>query len=514
MIITIGTKIKDDDGNEYILDDLIGSGGFGNVFIAHREYDNGIFAVKTLLSSFESKESVLAFEKEIQQTLLVSSDHVIQYLYAHDGQKYPEFPPYIIMEYASDGALTELIEKQKKIGKPFENEFLIDSFIQLAEGMKEINKSLVHRDIKPDNILISGGILKISDFGLSKISGENTRTLTFKGYGTAKYVAPEAWNNDKNTIQMDIYSMGIVFYELATLQYPYNVKNGADIVSYRDAHMFENAKNPSNFNNNLPPNLTSIIIRMIEKPTKKRFSDWDNIITVLKTQPLTVYNMGSIVLRALQNRNNADLAIQRELTEKNKREQEKSDFCRSIYTQYDSIILEPIREFITSFNSQYAGASSIQMKPDNGYPGTVNFLQTIQTPLKNNITIKTEAILAENHLRQVPIDRIFNNEGYRTINYIPKCKNREILAWSQVADSSGRGFNLILLKTDGELYGDWFILINTNSGLSRSRRIEPFGFELDELPKEIDLINATHIYNSELKSINTTDIIEFIGKCI
>lgn len=154
------------------------------------------------------------------------------------------------------------------------------------------------------------------------------------------------------------------------------------------------------------------------------------------------------------------------------------------------------------------------MAPDNGFPGGAHFLQTVYTPSKNNITINTETILAENFLRRVPVDRIFRDEGYRTINYIPKCENRDVLAWSQVADSSGRGFNLLLLKTDGELYGDWFILRNTNSGLSRSQRIEPFGFKLDELPKEIELIHAMHIYNSELKPLSTTDVPSFIAKCI
>lgn len=120
----------------------------------------------------------------------------------------------------ADGTLTSLIENQKKTGVQFEKAFLLNVFAQLAEGMREISKFLVHRDIKPDNILICNGKMKISDFGLSKLAGENTRTLTFKGYGSTKYVAPEAWNNDKNTIQMDIYSMGIVFYELAFYLFP------------------------------------------------------------------------------------------------------------------------------------------------------------------------------------------------------------------------------------------------------------------------------------------------------
>lgn len=513
MVITVGTKIKDGDGNLYILEELIGNGGFGNVFKAHREDNGDVFAVKTLLSSFDSQESVLAFEKEIQQTLIISSKHLIKYIFAHNGKIYTECPPYIIMEYAEGGTLTTLIEQQKINGEPFSNEFLVDAFIQLAEGMREINKTLVHRDIKPDNILISGGMLKISDFGLSKLSGENTRTLTFKGYGTAKYIAPEAWNNDKNTSQMDIYSMGIVFYELATLQYPYKISDSSDIMTLRNAHLLEAIVNPSRINSNLPANIVSIIIRMIEKPTQKRFSDWDDIISALKVQTPTADVLSSVVQSAVKNRNEADLVLQEQRSVKLKLEQEKNDFCKLVYSQYDSVIFEPLREFIARFNEQYAGESSIHMPADNKSSGSINFSNTISTP-SNKIKIITEVVLAENHSRLVQIDRVFRDEGYKTINYVPKCENRDVLAWSQVIDNNGRGFNIILLKKDGELYGDWFILRNTNSALSRSHRIEPFGFELEELPKEIELIHAMHIYNSELKPLDVTDIPNFIAENI
>ena len=272
MIIAASSTIKDGEGNSYILDSILGSGGFGNVFKAHRENDGAIFAVKILLSLFESSKSMLSFQNELNETLLVSSDHIIKYIYAHDGNTYPEYPPYIIMEYA-DGTLTSLIEEQKKTGVQFENTFLVNVFTQLAEGMREISEFLVHRDIKPDNILISNGKMKISDFGLSKLAGENTRTLTFKCYGSARYVAPEAWDNDRNTIQMDIYSMGIVFYELATLSYPYNVKTSADFSTLRDAHMYKAPQNPQSINTGLPSNIVSIIIRMIEKTDPEEVFD-------------------------------------------------------------------------------------------------------------------------------------------------------------------------------------------------------------------------------------------------
>lgn len=510
MIITVGSTIKDSEENSYILDSVLGSGGFGNVFKAHRENDGAIFAVKTLLSSFESSESLLSFQNELHETLLISSDHIIKYIYAHDGNTYPEYPPYIIMEYA-DGTLTSLIENQKKTGVQFENTFLLNVFTQLAEGMREISKFLVHRDIKPDNILICNGKMKISDFGLSKLAGENTRTLTFKGYGSARYVAPEAWNNDKNTIQMDIYSMGIVFYELATLCYPYCVSASADFLTLRNAHMFEAPKNPQSINTELPSNIVSTIVRMMEKPTQKRFTTWESIIEALKVQALPSDDLSDVVIKAMKNRNEVDLAAQQQLATKKKQAEEKDNFCRLIYSQYDNSILEPIRKFIERFNAQYAGTMPFRLKPDSGYPGNYRFTNTITTPSNDKIQIDTEIIFKENYQHEVS-NWLMGDDGYRIENYIPQCEKRDVLAWSQVSDKNGRGFNLILLKTEGALYGDWFLLINTNSAFNRSPRAEPFGFTLNELPKEIVHLHAMHIYNLELSPLNSTDIPDFLSE--
>ncbi|GAB6172680.1 hypothetical protein JCM15765_21580 [Paradesulfitobacterium aromaticivorans] len=513
MLITVGSVIQDGEESSYILDEMIGSGGFANVFKAHRESDGQLFAVKTLLPSFDSNEGLLSFQKELQQAATVESPHVIRYQYAHDGTKYTEYPPYIIMEYADSGTLSDLIVQQQKARKPFDIELLMQLFIQLACGMDVINQVLVHRDIKPDNILICGNTLKISDFGLSKFSGENTRTLTFKGYGTAKYVAPEAWDNNKNTIQMDIYSMGIVFYELATLQYPYDTGGSQDILAYRNAHLYQPVKNPASFNSELPPNIASVIIRMLEKPIQKRFTNWTDIIKSLKTAPMPQDKINSFVDAALKTRNDADIRIQKQLSEEKRLAQEKEDFCRLIYSQYESTVINPIRDFVSRFNSQYAGTGTYKLTPEKGYPNGERFSNTITTPSNNRIQIEMEAILMENHVRKVHVDRIFRDEGYRNEHYIPQCEKRDILAWGRVYDSKGIGFNLLLLKAGDALYGDWFILSNTNSGLGSSTRPAPFGFKLDELPREIELIRAVHIYNSELKALVIEDVLGFISSC-
>ena len=170
MIITIGSKVKDGEGNTYTLTEELGHGGFGCVYKAECEADKSVYAVKTLLYSFGDEVTAASFKNEVKISSEVSGEHVIHYIYAHDGDEYPELPPYIIMEYAEGGTLADQIEERKKTNSPYSKEELRNLFLQLVDGMKSINKKLVHRDIKPENILICNGICKITDFGLAKVA--------------------------------------------------------------------------------------------------------------------------------------------------------------------------------------------------------------------------------------------------------------------------------------------------------------------------------------------------------
>lgn len=511
MIISVGTIVKDEQGDKYILDEILGRGGFACVYKAHRERDGYIVAVKTLLSSFGSQEDMLSFQKECLQAKLISSEHVIKYLFIHDGTIYTEYPPYIIMEFADGGSLADVIKHQRELGCQFDLSFIQDAIMQLAIGMKEISKYLVHRDIKPENILIKNGVLKISDFGLSKISGDITHTLTFKGYGSVKYIAPEGWKNDKNTIQRDIYSMGIVFYELATLTYPYQLKENADAKEYYNAHLYKVAKEPSGINPALPQNLISVIIKMMEKPTQKRFNNWDGIISALSIKQISSENVEDAVTKALKRRNATDLKIQEENTKKEMIQKEKDDACNLVYSQYEANIFNLIENFVESFNLQYSGGRGFKTN-NRGFKYNEKFVFEITTPSIEQISIETEVVFPENFKKQIPTDRVFGGSGYRFVNYTPQCKKRDVVAWSQVTDSAGKGFNILLLKAEDSMYGDWFILTNTNSALSRQRRIEPFGFSLKELPKEINHIDALHIYDSTLSPFNEDIILNYLAE--
>lgn len=325
MPLNIGSIIQDDKSNKYILDDVIGQGGFGYVYKAQRINDNSIFAVKTTFPSFGDSSSADAFKNEIRSAARIRGENVIRYEYVHDGETFPGLPPYIIMEYADGGTLRSVLKQLSQNHKMVETAVLIDCFKQLALGMDEVNRTLVHRDIKPDNILICGNIWKVSDFGLAKIATEGTRTMTmtFKGAGTPLYMAPEAWDFSKNTIQMDIYSMGIIFYQLATLHYPYNPSPQSN-EECKDAHMYRAITRIEQFNSALPQSLISLINRLLMKKANQRFDNWGEILQLLDQQTGPVTAVDQIVQSAIAYKNAEDISRQNEESAIRQKQKRKS----------------------------------------------------------------------------------------------------------------------------------------------------------------------------------------------
>lgn len=499
MILSVNSAIKDDNNNLYVLDEIIGQGGFGYVFKAHRKKDDAIFAVKTTFPSFGDNSSILSFKNEICTAAKIFGDNIIKYEYVHDGDKFPEFPPYIIMEYANGGTLRKILEKKRRDNQKYSNEELINIFSQLANGMRQINNCIIHRDIKPDNILLCGNTLKISDFGLSKVAVENTRTMSFKGSGTPWYMAPEAWNLSKNTIQMDIYSMGIVFYELAALQYPYSPKPRTQ-EECKNAHLYSTIMNLNQSNVNLSPSLISVINRMLEKNIKRRFNNWDEIIEIIETQNQSNSQLDKLVAMAVSAKNSEDLLHQQNESAKSQKECEKKEFLKLVNYQFENVIVEPIIRFSDEFNKRYAGFQKIKFVKHNQVDSAFSSWELFISN-DNIITINLEIILKENHTRKIRTNR-FERDFYecdsKEENYIPQYRGKNILAWCEIVNSYDFGFNLILIENDN-IYGDWIIITNKNnfSLVSGKERKEPFAFSLQELPNEIIKAQSTHLYTSD-----------------
>jgi eukaryotic-like serine/threonine-protein kinase len=511
MIIYPGTIVYDQNKAEYEVKDFLGNGSFGDVYKINKRDNNEVFALKTIHASFPSHNVLKSFVNEGNLALGILHENVIKYYYFHDGSVHNTLPPYIIMEFAEDGNLQEKLQSRVISKSYFSNDELTSIFSQLINGMDAINKKLIHRDIKPDNVLISNDTYKITDFGLSKIVLENTRTSTFKGFGCIQYLAPEGWNFEKNTIQMDIYSMGFVFYELATLHHPLSVKTN-DIKEWNEAHLFQSVKTAIDLNNSLSPILSQLIMRMIEKNTSDRYQNWNDIAASLKKQNQPATPISNFVDNSLENRLRQDNKIEEEKLKEKKRSDEIKNFNKIVAYQIENKIIEPIKNFSDEFNSKYEGPKIQFSKIHSQRDG--EFDHSITMPSRKNIRITFKSIIEEDFIRRQTVDD-YGRKSVITSTEIPEYNNKKLMAWGFIKGNDGRGFNLILVEKKDEVYGEWHMLVNTSSALSRGpRRPSPFPFEFSEIEKEIKNIRAIHIYNTDAKIFDLDYLIQFFSEYI
>lgn len=326
----------------------IGSGAFGIVYEVRDAHGNS-FALKTMTTAWLDAEALNALVNEGQLATEIEHENVLNVLYFHDGKQYPRLPPYMLMEYADGGTLRDLLNERQAKGQHFSRDELRAILLQLARGMKAVNAKLVHRDIKPDNVLIKNDVLKISDFGLSKVVGAATRSHTFKGIQQIKYCAPEAWRLDENTPAMDMYSMGLVFYEIATLQYPYQVNATGDLIdAWRKAHLTQLPTDPRTYNSTLDLELAQVIMKMISKRAGDRYASWDEVIERIEgasEMSHTKRDIQSLVERAVESWRETEKA--RLKAEERAREQkEYEDIIEYCFSE----ILNAARETMEAFN--------------------------------------------------------------------------------------------------------------------------------------------------------------------
>lgn len=371
--------------------------------------------------------------------------------------------------------------------------------------MKSINEKLVHRDIKPENILICNGIYKITDFGLAKVASESTRTMSFKGYGTLQYIAPEAWKSEKNTIQMDIYSMGIVFYELALLDYPYDIASN-DMEAYRNAHMFSRIKKTNELKNILGADVASIILAMLEKPIQKRLKSWEEIEGQLGNPSLEVVgDLGNIVSLAIEKKLETDTRKQQQIEEENRKRKEKEDYCNLVRNQFESVIVDFFERFADKYNIHLAGNDKCKLETKMlDYEIMDLFSYQLTIPSVTNIEVKCKVIIPNSFTRVVDVDRAYgfsNIYGKRKEVYTLQYKNKNIMGWVEIENTKGLGFNLMLVQTE-DMYGDWYVLRNKNNLIyitQHKPKQEPFAFKINELDKALEGISASSLYSSDVE---------------
>jgi eukaryotic-like serine/threonine-protein kinase len=279
-VLSPGTVLGNgSDANRFRIIAHLGSGGFGDAYTALDIPTGGTVGIKTLradvIAAQPDLESVLS--REAEAAMRVTHPNVVSTYAFVSASDSGVGLPYIVMEYVAGGDLAGILAG--RAGVPVPNDALLTWFLQLAVGLSAIHTELLHRDLKPENVLVANGQLKISDFGLAKYVEQATRTMTFKGYGTPLYIAPEIWYRQSATEASDIYALGVLFYQAATLHVPFS---GGDLQAIQRAHCLGPVPRPSLERTDLDAGLDSIIVKMLQKEPANRYGSAQDVVAALQ----------------------------------------------------------------------------------------------------------------------------------------------------------------------------------------------------------------------------------------
>ncbi|HBP8935686.1 TPA: serine/threonine protein kinase, partial [Escherichia coli] len=485
------------DGKEYLVSKFLGQGGMGNVFLIEDKMNDSRFALKTLQYYIPDDNNHRSLINEWEKARKIFHKNTIRYYGFHDGLSEPK-TPYLLMEYANSGSLEQFLKNQNCF---LDEDTCLEIFHQIINGMEAVNEVLIHRDIKPDNIFIDNGIFKIADFGLAKIAEEKTRSKTFKGWGTEPYIAPEAYRAETNTIQMDMYSIGHVFYQIATLKHAFGEQN-----NWEHAHLTFIPPLPNKLNSNISPKVAFVINKLIAKKPANRYKTWDCVRKDLIDSTKNVGDHKSAINNILNNKISRDLEIDKTLSKQQIQAQELQRRNDILKFQFNSEIVLPVTDFVNDFNNVSGSTAMMKISEISGKNDLAckivfdrKFVNIWFHPLTESDVLKRYAddIWGENRLHITK----------------PTMKGKQVLAWGGIECSDKKGLNIVLVHSESDEYGDWYLLKNTHSSFSRNNdgRPDPFAFNSDELVKEIHNIGVMHIYNLAAKPLEAKDIVDFIS---
>lgn len=495
MVIMTGSVVFDGEGQKLKVGEFLGQGGFGAVYKVESSRPKRLCALKTLTIPFSDSDELRAFINEGTNALKIKHENVISYDFFHDGSQFKDLPPYILMEYADGGTLAGLLETAQSEARPFSPETLEDMMRQLAAGMEAINKTLVHRDIKPDNILIASGILKITDFGLSKLALAATRNMTFKGFGSLPYIAPEAWKKEDNTILLDIYAMGMVFYQLATLKHPFDLKTD-DARKWMEAHLFQPVEPPNKLNPAISPGLSQVILKMVEKSAANRAKDWQAVRSLMEMANKGTSVKNPLIAGMMKRRIEADAAAQSAKLQREKEQDAENEFCKLVVSQARESIIRPLQQFFDEFNAQYADGKIQAVLSQSD----VSLALSIKFPGGISGKIEFRALPESQCWRDQRVES-YGEVFTKRVLAVPKLREQTIQGYGLVELAGGRGFNIVLVERKGELYGEWFVLINSVSPFARERsRPTPFPFQFGEIEHELRYVGVS-LYKYEIQVV-------------
>jgi serine/threonine-protein kinase len=262
-------------GNRYEIVEKIAQGGMSTVYKALDTKLNRYDAVKVLKEEFTSNREILdRFKQEANAVAFLSHPNIVN-IYNVGSE---DNIHYIVMEYVRGKTLKQVIREKGKLS----NDEILDYSMQIGRALEcAHNNNIIHRDIKPQNIMITGdNLVKVTDFGIAKHSDSNTITHSGKIFGSAHYFSPEQARGNLTDRRSDIYSLGIVMFEMATGAVPFDAESPITIAL---KHMQEDIKPPKTINPLLAEGLNRVILKSTAKDPIARYQKIEEFLVDLRT---------------------------------------------------------------------------------------------------------------------------------------------------------------------------------------------------------------------------------------
>jgi eukaryotic-like serine/threonine-protein kinase len=267
--MVIGTRLAD----RYAIEERVATGGMGTVFVATDERLGRRVAVKVLKEQFaDDPRFVERFRREARAAGALSHPHVAGvYDFGEDSGRH-----FMVMEMAPGRDLAQVLREEGQLSP----DRVVRIGTQIAEALGHAHSAgLVHRDIKPANVIIGEkDKVKVTDFGIARAAGDATLTATGSVLGTAHYISPEQAAGDKIGPATDIYSLGIVLYEMLTGTLPFT---GDSALAVAMRHVSDEVPRPSDLNRDVPDSLDGVVAKATAKAPQDRYASGSDLATAL-----------------------------------------------------------------------------------------------------------------------------------------------------------------------------------------------------------------------------------------
>lgn len=272
----------------YEIHELIGVGGMANVYRCNDTIDDREVAVKILKDEYlNNDEFIRRFKNESKAIAMLSHPNIVKVYDVSFG----DMIQYIVMEYIDGITLKEYIDQQGII----EWKDALHLTTQVLKALQHAHEcGIVHRDIKPQNImLLQDGTIKVTDFGIARFSDKSTRTMTEQAIGSVHYIAPEQARGDVTDGKTDIYSVGVMLYEMLTGKLPFD---GDSAVTVALMQLQSDPKRPREVNPGIPIGLEQITMKAMQKQPADRYTSAAEMLSDIerfRLNPSIVFDYGS-----------------------------------------------------------------------------------------------------------------------------------------------------------------------------------------------------------------------------